>query len=78
MLSQVFVSVLLIAGCLLLYEAIIHTAAAKPRHPQGSESMMLNKPRLIWINDWLSQPLTAVMAVGAVTLYLIVARGWAW
>jgi hypothetical protein len=29
MLDQVLVSVLLIAGCLLAYEVVIHTAAAK-------------------------------------------------
>jgi hypothetical protein len=40
--------------------------------------MMLNKPRLTWINDGLNQTLVAAVIVAAVAVYLIVARGWAW
>jgi hypothetical protein len=79
MLNQVLVSVLLIAGCLLLYEAVIHTAAAKrPAALTTSEGMMLNKPRLPWINDRLNQTLVGVVVFGAVALYLILVRGWVW
>jgi hypothetical protein len=40
--------------------------------------MMLNQPRPTWINDGLNQKLVAAVIVGAVAVYLIVARGWAW
>jgi hypothetical protein len=42
------------------------------------ERNMLDKSRPAWINDRLNQTLVAVATIGAIAVYLIVARGWAW
>jgi hypothetical protein len=70
--DQILVSVVLIAGWLLLYEIAL---------PRGRETMAMTifeSPRLAWFNDWLNQTFVIVVTAAAVTTYFIVARGWAW
>lgn len=39
---------------------------------------MFKNPRIIWLNDRLSQTFVVVVIAAAIATYFIVTRGWAW